>query len=202
MGKDPDEIREEIEETRERMSETVDALAYKADVPNRVQDAVSDKVDSVKSTITGTIGAVRDRVDGMRESVGSIRDRMGTVRDRITDAMPDTGDLQQVTMTTIDSIRENPLGLLFGAAAVGFLLGSLLPATDIENQRLGEFSDQLKQTAQATGGQIIEQGKAVVRDTIEAAKDAATQSAMQHGQNVAQSAMQGIQSTQSGGSGA
>lgn len=184
MGKDPDEIREEIESTRDRMSDTVDAIAYKADVPNRVQDAVSDKVDAMKSTITGTIGTVRDRVSGMR--------------DRVSDAMPDTGDVQNAAMNTVNTIRENPLGLFFGAAAVGFLLGSLLPSTDIENERLGELGDQLKQTAQATGGQILEQGKAVVRDTLDAAKDAATQSAMQHGQDVAQTAMQGMQGQRSG----
>ena len=175
MGKDPDAIREEIETTRDRMSDTVDAIAYKTDVPNRVQDAVNDKVDAVKSTIAGTVGSVRDRVT------------------TIASNMPDTNDVRRMTMNTIDSVRENPLGVFFGAAAVGFLVGSLLPSTDIENERLGDLSDQLKQTAQNTGGQILQQGKAVVRDTIEAAKDAATQSAMQHGQEVAQSAMRGVQ---------
>ena len=177
MGKEPDEIREEIEETRDRMSDTVDAIAYKADVPKRMQEAVNNRVDSMKSTITGTVGTIRDRVAG---------------------AMPDTGDIQQAAMTTIDTARKNPLGVLFGSAAVGFLLGSLFPATDIENERLGEISDQLKETAQSTGEQILAQGKAVVRETIEAAKDAARESAIQHGQDVVQTAKQGLQGQQAG----
>lgn len=178
MGQDPDEIREEIERTRGRMSDTVDAIAYKADVPNRMQDAVSDKVDAMKSSITGTIGTVRDRV--------------GDMRDRVGDAMPDAGDVQNLSMNALSAVRENPLGVFFGAAAIGFLIGSLLPSTDIENERLGGISDQLKQTAQATGGQLLEQGKAVMRETIDAATDAAQQSAVQHGQEVARTAMEGM----------
>lgn len=197
MGKDPDEIREEIEETRDRMSDTVDAIAYKTDVPNRMHDAVNDRVSSVKSTISGTIGTMCDRVVDVQQKMGDAWQQMGAARERVSSALPDPQDLQQVTMTTIDRVRENPLGIFFGAAAVGFLLGSLLPATDIENERLGQFSDQLKQTAQTTGGQILAQSKAVMRDTIEAAKDAATQSAMERGQDVAQTAMDGMQGRQS-----
>lgn len=176
MGQDTDEIREEIERTRERMSDTVDAIAYKADVPSRVHDAVSDKVDAVKSSITGAIGDVRDRVSDVRHRVG--------------DAMPDSGDVRAATTNAVNVVRENPLGMLFGAAAIGFLIGSLVPSTTIENERLGEIGDHVKQTAQATGGQLLEQGKAVVRETL----DAAQQSAMQHGQEVAKTATQGMQS--------
>jgi ElaB/YqjD/DUF883 family membrane-anchored ribosome-binding protein len=104
MGKDSDEIREQIEETRDRLAETFDALAYKADVPNR-------------PTITGMIRTMRER-------------------------------------TT--TVRENPFGIFFGAVAFGFLLGLLLPATGIENERLSKISIQLKQRLQSAGAQIIE----------------------------------------------
>ncbi|MBV8074234.1 MAG: DUF3618 domain-containing protein, partial [Candidatus Eremiobacteraeota bacterium] len=33
MGKDPNQIRREIDATRDRIGETTDAIAYKADVP-------------------------------------------------------------------------------------------------------------------------------------------------------------------------
>lgn len=171
MGQEPDEIREEIERTRGRMSDTVDAIAYKADVPNRVHDAVNEKVDSVKSSITGAVGSVRD-------------------------AMPDSGDLREMTTNAMSAVRENPLGVLFGAAAIGFVIGSLLPSTDIENERLGTIGDRIRQTAQTTGGELLEQGKAVIRETIDASTDAAQQSAKQHGQEVAEIAMQGIQGRQ------
>ena len=121
---------------------------------DRLRHAVGVRLASIKTSITGTIGTTRERTETVRQRMETVRQQMGTVRERVSK----------------DRIRENPLGLLLGAAAVGFLLGSLLPATDIENERLGEIGDRLKQRAQASGGQILAQGKAVVFETIEAAK--------------------------------
>lgn len=167
MGQESD-IREEIEETRDRMGDTIDAIAYKTNVPDRMRDAVSDRLESVKSTV-------------------------GAVRDRAADALPDADGVRDVGTNAMGAVRENPLGLFFGALAVGFLTGWLVPASDIENERLGPIGDQLKQTAQAASGQILEQGKAVVRDTVDAAK----QSAVEHGSQVAQSTMQSVKDSTS-----
>lgn len=147
MDKDPDEIREQ----REQLEETRD----------RLRDAFGDRVVSIKTTVTETIGTMRQRAETVRQRMGTVRDQMGTVREQM-------GTVRE--RVTKDRIRENPLGLFLGAAAVGFLLGSLVPATDIESERFGEISDRLKQRAQATGGQILAQGKAVVLETVEAAK--------------------------------
>lgn len=144
MGKDADELRAEIEETRERMGDTADALAYKADVPNRVQDVVSDKVSQMKNAITGTVGQAKRMVSN------------------VGDAMPDTGDVQENAMNAVSAIKENPLGLFFGMAAVGFLVGSLLPVTDFETENVKPMVDQFKD-------RVTDQ----VQDTIENAKDAA-----------------------------
>ncbi len=162
-------IREDIEETRDRMGDTIDAIAYKANVPDRMRDAVNDRFESVKATV-------------------------GVVRDRAASAMPDADAIRAVGSNTIGAVRENPLGLLFGSAAIGFLCGWLVPVSDVENERLGPIGDQLKQTAQTAGGQIFEQGKAVVRDTFDAAK----QSAIEHGSQAAQSAMQSVKESARG----
>ena len=55
MGKDPGEIREEIEDTRARMGETVEAIGYKTDVKSRATGYVSDKKDAVVSRVTGVV---------------------------------------------------------------------------------------------------------------------------------------------------
>lgn len=136
MGKDPDELREEIEETRERLSDTADALAYKADVRRRMQDA-----------ITGTVGQARRAMS------------------RASDAMPDPGEVQTNAMNVVNAVRENPLGLFFGMAAVGFLIGSLAPLTQLENEQLGPVVDQMKDRAANR-----------VRETIATARDAAVSS--------------------------
>jgi len=144
MGKDADELRQEIADTRERMGDTADAIAYKADVPHRLQDVVGDKVDQMKNVITGTVGQARRAVSNAG------------------DALPDTGDVRDGAMNAMNAVRQNPLGLFFGLAAVGFMIGSLLPTTDFENENVGPMVDQLKERA-----------KDQVQGTIDAAKDAA-----------------------------
>ena len=54
MGKEPAEIRAEIEQTRNEMGDTVEALGYKADVKTRAKDNIADKRDRLKERITGT----------------------------------------------------------------------------------------------------------------------------------------------------
>ena len=139
MGKDTSELREEIDETRGRMGETVDAIAYKADLPSRARDA-----------ITGT--------------VGKLRDRAGEARDRAREMAPDMSDVQERAKSIGGSVRENPIGVLLGAAAIGFLIGSLLPVTELEQERLGPIGDQLR-----------EQAKERVQETIGQAREAATE---------------------------
>lgn len=119
MGKDPDELREEIDETRDRMGDTVDAIAYKTNVRARVGDA-----------IRGTVN-----------KMGEMMPDMTDVQDRALGAADSA-------MSAAGALRQNPLGLLFGMAAIGFLLGSLLPTTSIERERLGPIGDQLKEQAQ------------------------------------------------------
>ena len=144
MGKDASELRQEIAETRERMGDTADAIAYKADVPHRLQDKVGEKVDQMKSAITGTVSQARQAVS----NAGN--------------ALPDTSDIRENTMGAMDAVRQNPLGLFFGMAAVGFMIGSLLPVTDFETENVKPMVDQLKDRAV---GQV--------QGTIDAAKDAA-----------------------------
>jgi gas vesicle protein len=55
MGKEPSEIRADIEQTRARVGDEVDALSYKTDVGARVGDYVDDKKQAVKSKVTGVV---------------------------------------------------------------------------------------------------------------------------------------------------
>lgn len=166
MGKDASEIRSEIEATRDRMGDTVDAIAYKADVPSRVHDAVNDKVDSVKHTVSDTANRVTSAITG---SVGSVRDKVGN-------ALPDRTDITNAGGRAYDFVRENPLGVLIGLAAVGFLVGWLLPSTNMEQDRLGPVADRIKETAKSTMSAAVEEGKAMVHDSITSATRAANDS--------------------------
>ncbi len=165
MGKDPSEIRREIEETRERMDDTVEALSYKADIPARAKDAINDRVETVKETI----GDVATRVERT----------LGTARERLPDREDVRGIVRRAGMAV-----ENPLGLALGALAVGFLAGLAIPASDYERRKIGPLREELIDRAQAVGGDVVSHGRAVLQETAQATVAAAQQSAQEHGRRV------------------
>jgi hypothetical protein len=145
MGETPDDIREEIEETRARMGDTVEAIGYKADVKSRVSDSIADKKDAV----VGKADALVARVGGVVP--GSDQVKHGAAK--------------------VGVGKENPVGLAIVGAAAGFIAGTLLPKTTIEDEKLGHASDQVTDTVKEAGQEALERGKSVVEDAVHAATD-------------------------------
>jgi hypothetical protein len=146
MGQDPSDIRTEIEETRMRVGEEVDALSYKTDVSARVGDYVHEK----KEAVTGVFGGAKDRVAGATSTMLPNGEKVSRFK---------------------DTAERNPLGLAVGGAALGFVVGLLLPSTSIENRTMGEMSDKVVDAAKETAGDAIESGKQVAQDAAESAKE-------------------------------
>src|SRR5436190_5608379 len=144
MGEDPSVIRARIEQTRARVGDEVDALSYKTDVGARASDFVEEKKEAVKSKVVGAKDAVA-----------------GTA----TKAVPSR---QQLT-TVKDTAERNPFGLALGGLAVGFLIGTMLPSTQVEDERLGEISDRVVDAAKETAGEAVERGKQVAQEAPQAA---------------------------------
>ncbi|MBC5829184.1 MAG: DUF3618 domain-containing protein [Candidatus Eremiobacteraeota bacterium] len=195
MGKDSSEIRREIEETRDRMGDTVDALAYKADVPNRMKDSISERVGGVKAAIGGAASKVAGAVTGGSSRVGdAVASRAGgtmsDVKSRLGQTLPDAGDVKYGARRAVGMAVENPIGLMIGGLAAGFLAGLMVPATRFENEQIGEVADNLKEQMKATGQEAVQHGKAVMQDVAQAAGQAASESAQDHGQQLAGSARQ------------
>lgn len=167
MGETPNDIRDEIEETRSRMGETVEAIGYKADVKSRVKDSVAEK----KSAVLGSVGEGKDAIVGKADSLVS----------RIGGIVPD-GDQMKDGAAKVGVSKENPLGLALAGAAVGFVVGTLLPKTHVEDEKLGEASDQMIEKAKDVGEEALERGKSVAGDAVHAA----TESAQQRGRTEAE----------------
>ena len=146
MGKDPSDIRAEIEDTRARVGDQVDAISYKTDVPARVGDYVDDKKQAVKDKVTG----VKDAVTGSASN-----------------AIPSGAQVGRLK----DTAERNPMGLAVGAAAIGFVAGMLLPSSRMENEHMGAMSDRVIDVAKETAGDVVEHGKQVAQDATDAAKE-------------------------------
>ena len=146
MDKDPSVIRAEIEQTRGRLGEEVDAMSYKTDVGARVGDYVDDKTEAVKSKLTGAM-------------------------DSVTKVVPDQRTLTRGAGHLRETAERNPLGLVVGGLAVGFLIGTILPSTRIENEQFGETSDRLIDAAKETVSDGLDRGRQVAEEAVDAAVD-------------------------------
>ena len=156
MGEDPSVIRAEIEQTRQRVGDEVDALSHKTDVGARAQEYVDDKKEAVKSKLTGA-------------------------RDTMTAPLPDRQSMKRGAGHLRGTAERNPLGLALGGLAVGFVIGTLLPQTHVENEQMGELSDRMMDAAKETASDAVERGKEVAQEAVGSAVDTAKESGREQG---------------------
>jgi Protein of unknown function (DUF3618) len=159
MGEDPSVIRAEIEQTRQRVGDEVDALSYKTDVGARASDYIDEKKEAVKSKLTGA-------------------------KETVTAPLPDRRAVQRSAGHVRDIAESNPLGLAIGGLAVGFVIGTLLPQTRIENEQMGEMSDRVIDTAKETVSEAVDRGKQVAQEAAGAAVDTAKESGREQGEEL------------------
>lgn len=154
MDQERDQIRE-VEDARRRVAEDVRSVAENANVVERAKETAQNKMDDVRSTVGDRVQQVRDRLEDARDSVQqSAREGMRN--------MP--------TMT------ENPIGMLIAGVAVGFLIGLALPVTRFESERIGPIAHDMKDKARQAGSEVVRRGGEVIKETISASREAATNS--------------------------
>ena len=171
MGEGTGAIRQEIEETRLRVGEEVEALSYKTDVGARLDDYVDEKKEAVTSKVTGA-------KDAVSSAVGN--------------AMPGSGPPKQRMRSASRTAQSNPLGLAIGGAAVGFVVGLLLPSTRMEDEHLGEVADRVKDSAAEAGHEALERGKDVAHSAMQTVRD----EGMEQGRELASDLKERVQETQ------
>lgn len=167
MAERSEVIRSDIERTRSEMGDTLDALGYKADVPARTKGWMGRK----RQRVAGVYDTGMSRVSGAADSLVS----------RVSGAAPSGSQVQTGAGRMKDTAESNPLGLALAGAAVGFLAGVFAPSSNVENEKLGSMSDQLKSKAVEAGQEAVEHGKQVAQ----AAAKSAVETAKQEGNSTA-----------------
>jgi hypothetical protein len=100
------------------------------------------------------------------------KDRASAASHRVRRAVPSATHLK-------GTAEKNPLGLVVGGLALGFLAGMLIPQTEFEDEKLGPLADQARDQAVATGREALQRGKSVARKTAESAAQAAQEAGKQ-----------------------
>jgi hypothetical protein len=185
MSTDPDQIRSEIDQTQRELSADVDALTEKLSPPRIVERRVQRTrlaVTNVKDKIMGSTSDAYQTAGSATSGVGeSVSARASAARDTAAGAASSAAD---TVRSTPDTIRRrttgNPLAAGLVAFGAGWLLSSLLPASEPEQQ----VATQVKDFA-------AEQGRPVARQLGEAGQEAAQElreSAQQRAESVRQTA--------------
>ena len=146
-------------------------------------DLIRRDIERTREEMGETVGALGYKADVKSRAKDSLREK----KDRLVGAAPDGDQVRRAKSVA----QENPLGLAIGAVAVGFLAGMLVPSTRVEDERIGELADDVKERAKQTGQEALERGKQVAQDAAQTAKD----SAQNHGEDLRDSAKERVQET-------
>jgi gas vesicle protein len=148
-------------------------------------DRIRREIEQTRAEMGETVDALGYKADVKTRT----KEKVVGVKDRIAGATPDGSDVSRQARRAKGVAQENPLGLAAGAVAVGFLAGMLIPATRVEDERLGPMADDVKERAKETGQEALERGKQVAQDAAETAKD----SAQEHGEQLRDTAQEHAQ---------
>jgi gas vesicle protein len=209
---DPDVIRQQIEDTRRELSYDVDALNEKVN-PARVVDrrmtAAKGRMSAMKEKVMGSAQHTSSQTQGMASNVaGSVQGTASSAASSVQGAASSAADsvqsaasaaagaVQQAPDAIVRQTQGNPLAAGMIAFGVGWLVSSLLPASQKEKQlaqqaetAIKENKDALlapaKQVAQEIGDELKPAAQQAVQEVKSTATDAA-QTVKQEGQSAAQ----------------
>jgi hypothetical protein len=186
---DPDVIRRQIEDTRRELSYDVDALNEKVN-PARVVDrrvsAAKGRVTNLKEKVMGTAQDTTYQAQGMASNAASsVQGAASSAADSVQSAASSAvGAVQQAPDTVVRQTQGNPLAAGLIAFGVGWLVSSLLPASEKEKQlaqqaesAVKEHKDTLLEPARQAAQEMGEQLKPAAQDAVESVKSTAQDAA-------------------------
>ena len=164
MGEESDQLRREIDRTRRDLGTDVDALTEKVS-PTRV---VGRRVDKTKNAI----GGLKDKVmGGSSDVVSSTGQGLSGAASNVQSGVHNAaGTVSDTASSTAQAARRqaqgNPLAAGLVAFGVGWLVSSLLPASEKERELAHTVKDQAEPAVQAVGQQAG-QALSEVKDNLQ-----------------------------------
>jgi cell division septum initiation protein DivIVA len=202
MTSDPDQIRENIEQTQQNLSADVDALTEKVS-PAKIAER---RVQRVRSAMT----SVREKIMGSGSQQvsslgGTVSSSASSAKDTVTATASSAADMAgSAPELARERTRGNPLAAGLIAFGAGWLIASLLPATEPEQQMASQVKDmatekgrpvtqQLGQAGQEAAQQLkesVQQRAQSVKETAASAASTVTDQAQSHASDVTEHAQE------------
>jgi len=175
QSQSPEEIRRDIERTRADLASDVDTLHEKVSpsaIAQRRTEAVKGRFTSMKEKVMGSAGDTKERVSGTTSSAAA----------SASSGLQSAADAaKQAPQTMRQQTQGNPLAAGVIAFGAGWLISSLLPASEKEKQATLQAKDKVSEHS----------------DTLTAPLKEAAQGAKENLQPKAQEAAESVKSTAS-----
>ncbi|KZB88379.1 DUF3618 domain-containing protein [Amycolatopsis regifaucium] len=171
---EPDQIRQEIERTQRTLSTDVDALTEKV-TPGRIverrvgrlRDAVHRAKDTVMGTTTDYAAKLGDKAGSVASTTQEGTSSMASEAvNQMSSAAEAIGEAPEAIRR---STRGNPLAAGVIAFGAGWLISSLLPASDPERRLAGKATDVAREHVQPAARQVAEEMKDNLREPVKQA---------------------------------
>jgi hypothetical protein len=170
---DTEQLAEDIERTRADLTRDVDALTDKVS-PSRV---VERRVEATKAKTRSGFYRLRESVMGSAQSATStVSGGASSVSSGVSGAKTAVADTASSTAQAArQHAQGNPLAAGLLAFGVGWLVSSLIPASEKETQA----AERLEEAAKEHGQPIAQKAAEVGKDVGESLKEKATESVQQ-----------------------
>lgn len=160
-------------------------------------EQIRDEIEETRARMGETVDAIGAKTDVKGRAVGYVSEKKDAVVEKVSGTMPDREGVKQGAGRMKGMAEQNPLGLAIGGVAVGFLAGLLLPATAVEDQRIGSVADDLKDRVRETSQEAVERGKHVAQEAGRAAAETAKQEGRSEGEELSSTLKESAQEMRS-----
>jgi hypothetical protein len=178
MSTDPDQIRSEIDQTQRELSADVDALTEKVS-PQRIverrvrrtRSTMTNMKDRLMGSTSDTYQSAGSAASGVGDSVGA---RASAARDTVADTASSAADTVRSAPETVRRRAEgNPLAAGLIAFGAGWLLSSLLPASEPEQRVASQVKDFATEQGRPMAEQLGQAGQQAAHELKESAQQRA-----------------------------
>ena len=148
---------------------------------------IRQEISETRGELGETMEAIGYKTDVKARAGDFVNEKKEAVTSKVGEVLPSREGVQKGARRVGETAKNNPLGIAIGAAATGFLVGMLIPSTRLEDERLGEMADDVKDKAKETGQEALERGKQVAQEATEQVVETVKERGSEEGQAVASS---------------
>ena len=130
-----------------------------------------DAMDTVRDTMGGAADTARHRLHDLNDKAHSAYDKVAEGASRA--ATGAASSARRYASQGRDLALEHPLILGLAGFTLGAAIGAALPASDLENEAVGKYSDKVKKDVETAAREQVDHAGDIVSAATAAARDAA-----------------------------